>query len=73
MACSERDENERDIPLMDLLDRWESHHKIQEEIQYGELKLGNTSILRMSRLLQEVHYSVELNNPEKLTHDKDYQ
>jgi hypothetical protein len=30
MACSERDENERDIPLMDLLDRWESHHKIQD-------------------------------------------
>jgi hypothetical protein len=32
MACSERDENERDIPLMDLLDRWESHHKIQDKI-----------------------------------------
>jgi hypothetical protein len=28
--CSERDETERDIPLMDLLDRWESSHKIQD-------------------------------------------
>ncbi len=30
MKCSERDETERDIPLMDLLDRWESPHKIQD-------------------------------------------
>jgi hypothetical protein len=30
MRCSERDETERDIPLMDLLDRWESPHKIQD-------------------------------------------
>ncbi len=30
MKCSERDETERDIPLMDLLDGWESPHKIQD-------------------------------------------
>ncbi len=30
MTSSERDETERDIPLMDLLDRWESPHKIQD-------------------------------------------
>jgi hypothetical protein len=30
MRCSERDETERDIPLMDLLDRWELPHKIQD-------------------------------------------
>ncbi len=29
--CSERDETERDIPLMNLLDRWESPHQIQED------------------------------------------
>ncbi len=30
MRCSERDETEGDIPQMDLLDRWESPHKIQD-------------------------------------------
>jgi hypothetical protein len=30
MKCNERDETERDIPLMDLLDRWELPHKIQD-------------------------------------------
>jgi hypothetical protein len=39
MACSERDENERDIPLMDLLDRWESHHKIQDWYFYATLNI----------------------------------
>jgi hypothetical protein len=33
MRCSERDETERDIPLMDLLDRWELPHKIRFKIQ----------------------------------------
>ncbi len=32
MKCSERDETERDIPLMDLLDRWELPHKIQDSM-----------------------------------------
>jgi hypothetical protein len=33
------------------------------------LKLGNTSFLGMSRLIQGVDYSEELDHPEKLTHD----
>ncbi len=37
MTCYELDETERDIPLMDLLDRWELPHKIQDSRHISEI------------------------------------
>jgi hypothetical protein len=55
MACSERDENERDIPLMDLLDRWESHHKNQESrIKKFAARNIETSLENLAILIMEL-------------------
>ncbi len=52
MRYSERDETELDIPLMDLLDRWELPHKIQDsQIDSGVL----SELYKHSRSLLPFH------------------
>ncbi len=55
MKCSERDETERDIPLMDLLDRWESPHKIQDKIQDFDAQMSGIKISKDDKILRPVY------------------